>query len=247
MSEQNKNAAEVYEALRIAADERIASLERNLAQAKTDVRSLRRRLSKALAATHQVQEGAAPTGVVMQNGPFAAPVLVSYTSNSTPSGAVQEGGGEAPIPEHDWKAEAIKRREQLWAIGKALNPDAKSFFWDDIATSAVRVIEKCLATPPAPIVSAPVGDAWESARREISKWLNEEPNRPVDRQALAVLCAVPPGVARDAERLEWVMHRLSGKALREIGVIPDSGGLEYARAAIDAAIRASSPTSGRNE
>lgn len=118
-----------------------------------------------------------------------------------------------------------------------------------------------IATPPAPIVSAPVGDAWESARREISKWLNEEPNRPVDRQALAVLCAVPPGVARDAatdtERLHWLHSEASnnvdgyewgiyrvkwqgGKAVEVWQTASDFNDL-------DAAIRDSNPTSGRGE
>ncbi|WP_186163383.1 hypothetical protein [Burkholderia gladioli] len=41
--------------------------------------------------------------------------------------------------------------------------------------------------------------------------------------------------SEDTERLEWLMHRLSGKALRDIGVVTSSGGIEWAREAIDAA------------
>lgn len=32
-------------------------------------------------------------------------------------------------------------------------------------------------------------DPMREALREVSKWLNEQPNRPIDRQAVAVLCA----------------------------------------------------------
>ncbi|KWK75744.1 hypothetical protein [Burkholderia ubonensis] len=41
---------------------------------------------------------------------------------------------------------------------------------------------------------------------------------------------------KDAARLDWVMHRLSGKALRDIGVIYSEGNPAATRAAIDAAI-----------
>lgn len=42
--------------------------------------------------------------------------------------------------------------------------------------------------------------------------------------------------AKDSDMLEWLLHNLSGKALRDINVIPDSGGLEFGRKAIRAAI-----------
>ena len=41
--------------------------------------------------------------------------------------------------------------------------------------------------------------------------------------------------ARDAERLEWLMHRITGKELRRIGIIT-SGAANMWRDAIDAAI-----------
>lgn len=41
---------------------------------------------------------------------------------------------------------------------------------------------------------------------------------------------------RDTERLEWLMHYLSGHELRRIGVDPSSGGLFWARVAIDKAM-----------
>lgn len=42
---------------------------------------------------------------------------------------------------------------------------------------------------------------------------------------------------QDAERLEWLMRRISGSALRDIGVITSSGGLKWARKAIDDAMK----------
>ncbi|WP_186163115.1 Lar family restriction alleviation protein [Burkholderia gladioli] len=53
----------------------------------------------------------------------------------------------------------------------------------------------------------------------------------------AALGRAAPAISEseDTERLEWLMHRLSGKALRDIGVVTSSGGIEWAREAIDAA------------
>ena len=50
------------------------------------------------------------------------------------------------------------------------------------------------------------------------------------------LVGVAAGVQGDAARLEWMLHNLSGSALRQINVIPASGGLHFGRIAIDAAI-----------
>jgi hypothetical protein len=56
-------------------------------------------------------------------------------------------------------------------------------------------------------------------------------------QALQALREEVEGLRRDSERLEWVMHRLSRKELRRIGIETSSGGPYWTRTAIDAAIR----------
>jgi hypothetical protein len=56
-------------------------------------------------------------------------------------------------------------------------------------------------------------------------------------QALQALREEVEGLRRDSERLEWVMHRLSRKELRRIGIETSSGGPYWTRIAIDAAIR----------
>ena len=53
---------------------------------------------------------------------------------------------------------------------------------------------------------------------------------------------VPEGDKLDAARLEWLLYELSGKALRDINVIPASGGLDLGRIAIDAAMQATGAT-----
>jgi hypothetical protein len=45
--------------------------------------------------------------------------------------------------------------------------------------------------------------------------------------------------ASDTDRLEWLMHRLPGSALRALNVNVASGGLHWARIAIDAAMKGS--------
>jgi hypothetical protein len=40
--------------------------------------------------------------------------------------------------------------------------------------------------------------------RELRKWLNEEPNRPIDRPALARLLERLEAAERDAERYRWL-------------------------------------------
>lgn len=42
------------------------------------------------------------------------------------------------------------------------------------------------------------------ARREIGKWLNEEIQKPIDRVALAELCADYDRLRADAERYRWL-------------------------------------------
>jgi hypothetical protein len=55
--------------------------------------------------------------------------------------------------------------------------------------------------------------------------------------ALQALREEVEGLRADSERLEWVMHRLSRKELRRIGIETSSGGPYWTRTAIDAAIR----------
>ncbi len=45
----------------------------------------------------------------------------------------------------------------------------------------------------------------------------------------------PRAEVTDTARLDWVMHHLSGKALRDIGVVYSEGDPTATRAAIDAA------------
>ena len=47
----------------------------------------------------------------------------------------------------------------------------------------------------------------------------------------------PTEATSDTARLEWLMHRLSGKELRRLGIFTSSGGLTWSRAGIDAAMR----------
>jgi hypothetical protein len=56
--------------------------------------------------------------------------------------------------------------------------------------------------------------------------------------ALAAL-SLHVGDAADATRLEWLLHHLSGKELRDIGIEVSAGGLDAGRIAIDAAMGAS--------
>lgn len=42
---------------------------------------------------------------------------------------------------------------------------------------------------------------------------------------------------RDTERLNWLIRKLSGKVLREVGVIYSAGSESFIRAAIDSAIK----------
>lgn len=57
----------------------------------------------------------------------------------------------------------------------------------------------------------------------------------IDGCTLATGAAEGAEPTADAERLEWILHNLSGSALRQINVIPASGGLHFGRIAIDAA------------
>lgn len=61
-------------------------------------------------------------------------------------------------------------------------------------------------------------------------------------------CAVPADVyavlIKDAERLEWLLHHLSGKEMRRMGIETSSGGLVWGRIAIDAAMAAGVPSIG---
>lgn len=67
------------------------------------------------------------------------------------------------------------------------------------------------------------------ARREIGKWLNDEPNRPIDRQALAELCAGYDMLRTGHQRYEtarrmnprqwadaWKLNTTTGKPFDEI-------------------------------
>jgi hypothetical protein len=76
------------------------------------------------------------------------------------------------------------------------------------AEAAVRA-----STPPAP--EAPAVPA------------PQEPAKPVDAQR----------EREDAARLDWLLHRLSGKELRRIGIETSSGGPLWGRVAIDAAMK----------
>lgn len=58
------------------------------------------------------------------------------------------------------------------------------------------------------------------AHREIGKWLNEEPNRPVDLEALAELCA-------DYDRLCDRIERLRGLCKSASGWLLDAGDVEH--------------------
>jgi hypothetical protein len=85
--------------------------------------------------------------------------------------------------------------------------------------------------------------------RELRKWLNEGPNRPIDRPALARLLERLEAAERDAERLDWIeanvcdVARLADKRLRiswwnGVGqVFVGEGHHKDWRSAIDAAMK----------
>lgn len=70
---------------------------------------------------------------------------------------------------------------QTWCWCYGTNPEAFIFVEQ-------RPSQDAPATSPACSSEKPLGVGM-TARREIGKWLNEQPNREVDRQALAELCA----------------------------------------------------------
>ncbi|QAZ38464.1 hypothetical protein C1M51_02955 [Methylibium sp. Pch-M] len=53
----------------------------------------------------------------------------------------------------------------------------------------LEALRAALATPPEAPKPAALPEDLADALREVGKWLNEEPNRPVDRAAVAKLCA----------------------------------------------------------
>jgi hypothetical protein len=99
--------------------------------------------------------------------------------------------------------------------------------------------------------------ACENALRSLASWAgNGGYNAPeVDAAVFEakirdgvehLLAATPPSpqaaVAtaedkRDAERLDWLLHHLSGKEMRRLGIVTSTGGPEWGRVAIDAALR----------
>jgi hypothetical protein len=62
-------------------------------------------------------------------------------------------------------------------------------------------------------------------------------------QRAAAAEAEAEALRRDAERLDWLLHHLSGKEMRRIGIVTSGGGPLWGRVAIDAAI-AGRETSG---
>lgn len=54
-------------------------------------------------------------------------------------------------------------------------------------------------------------------------------------------------IGKDAVRLDWLMHRLSGKELRRLGIVTSSGGPLWTRVAIDAAMAPSAPQQEQQE
>jgi hypothetical protein len=79
--------------------------------------------------------------------------------------------------------------------------------------------------------------AWRHTSRTCGEWEAWQ----VARASLAPQStqgAVPADDwgAKDSARLDWLMHRLSGKELRRLGLTTSSGGPLWTRVAIDAAM-----------
>jgi len=81
-----------------------------------------------------------------------------------------------------------------------------------------------------------------NARREIGKWLNEQPNKDIDRQALAELCAEYDEIRRDAERyralrlMRWRDEWLCVTYANHVKIGGDCPSGERLDAAIDSAM-----------
>lgn len=84
-------------------------------------------------------------------------------------------------------------------------------------------------------------EAERDALRTKVERLQEEDDKALQRASMAeeskALATEIARLRKDKERLEWLLPRINGKALREIGVIY-SGGSDTIRAAIDAAMEA---------
>lgn len=261
MSEQNKNAelADLRDAVAFLDKVRAEKPGTGTGIYRDALQWLEQAARSAVAAPHQVQEGAAPSAeeliaACVPGGGICDPQAVADAIRrylSAPSGAVQEGGGEARRPDI---LQARSNQEMPWMeIKEELRSDVIKHGWE--------IRELYVATPPAPIVSAPVGEAVAEVDHRLIghcvTWLVKD-KPPVGTK----LYAVPPGVARDAERYRWLRDRHCNLEVGDGGKfdLPDlahvyfswrrrewADGKPYVAVpsldeAIDAAIRASSPT-----